>query len=160
MPTRADFDDEQWAALRVAPWHVGLGVMAADPSGILGRQTEMRSVEASVRRTADRGARSPLVAMVVADVVSGGDLPHAQPGGRSDEELADVVVAQCAEIRRLLADTVDDDDARPFCRWLYEIAEEVALAAEEGDGPFGERVSELEVRYLARLADALGIDPG
>ncbi|HSL57054.1 MAG TPA: hypothetical protein VK866_04360 [Acidimicrobiales bacterium] len=159
MPTRTDFDDEQWATLRLAPWQVGLGVMAADPSGILGRQRELRAVEASVRRTSERGARSRLVALVVDDVLSGDNLPHAEPGGRSDEELADVVVERCAEVRRLLDETVDDDEARSFRRWLYEIAEEVALAAEEGDGPFGERVSELELRYLARLAAALDVDP-
>ena len=36
----------------------------------------------------------------------------------------------------------------------------VMLADAEGAGPFGERVSELELRYLSRLADTLGVDPG
>lgn len=158
MPARTDFDDDQWTALRLAPWQVGLGVMAADPSGILGRQRELRTVETTVRRTAERGTSSALVRLVVDDVLSGDDLPHAPPGGRSEEDLAEDVLARCADVRILLAATVDEHESRAYRRWLLDIAEAVALAAEEGDGPFGERVSELELRYLARLASALGLE--
>lgn len=158
MPARTDFDDDQWAALRLAPWQVGLGVMASDPSGILGRQRELGTVETTVRRTAARGAPSELVRLVVDDVLSGADLPHAEPGGRSEEDLAEAVLARCADVRALLDATVADDESRAYRRWLLDVAEAVALAAEEGDGQYGERVSELELRYLARLTAALGLE--
>lgn len=161
MAAREDFDDEQWRVLQLIPWQIGLGVMASAPSGILGRQRELRTVEARVRHAAEHGSESDLVRLIADEVVSGHEIPHAEPGGRSEEELADVVLERCAEVRALLDATVDANESRVFRRWLYDVAEHVAAASDEESlvGVGGERVSEQEVRYLGRLADALGIEP-
>ena len=134
MTTKADYTDEEWAALRRAPLVAGLAVSFADPGGPI---TLSQDAMAHERENAD--------------------LKHALDlkASSAREQIAD-------ELRRvagIVSQKATPEEAAAFREWMLTAAQDAANAAKEGGfmGIGAVRVSEGEERMLATLRDILGL---
>jgi hypothetical protein len=163
MSRRNDFTAEQWRALRNAPQLVALATAAAGHSGLFGSLAEGMAA-ASAFAAAGRGNN-----LLIKELFSKQAIGEAQQDIRSLlESFTDPAEAQgrlqdaaIHATRTALAALQSKDDAvnlSDFRKMLVWLAEEIANASKEGDflGFGGERVSEGERRFLARLSAAIG----
>lgn len=157
----AHLDDDEWQLVRASPWVVAVGVMMADPSGVLGRRNELASLLAQVRATAEEGSISPLVHAVASDLVGDSLEAAVESSGLGDPDggLPARALARSREVATLVA-TRRPDEAGAFCAWLLELAGGVARSTREGGvlGFGGEAVSAAESAFLSELAVALDHD--
>jgi hypothetical protein len=165
MPERTDFTDDEWFALRSAPWRAAMGVIEADPSGTL---TTGREVEAVDAELAAAQFGEGLVGLVTRDLldqdkVTDEDIPPAAPTAATSEaaaedQFSDVVIGEMASLNRILDTKVDPTEAAEFRQWLVTLAVAAAEAGREGlAGLTGPKVSDTESDYLQRLRAALGV---
>jgi hypothetical protein len=163
MSMRNEFTTEQWRALRNAPQLVALATAAAGHSGLFGSLAEGMAA-ASAFAAAGRG-NNPLIKELFSKQAIG-EAQHdirsllesfTDPGAAQGRLQDAAIHATRTALAGLQAkdDAVNLGDYRKMLAWL---AEEVANASKEGDflGIGGERVSEGERKFLARLYEVVG----
>lgn len=164
MAGKADFTPDEWKALLASPMIVGMAVLAADPSGIIGMLKEsMASARALVAAKTDPNADA-LVKAVAADFETSEGRGTAQDGvkaaisGSSAADLKPKAIAALANVAVIL-NAKALADAVPFKTWLTGVAKSVAEASSEGGflGFGGVQVSEAEKATLTEIAAALGV---
>jgi hypothetical protein len=163
MAARKDFSAEQWRALRNAPQLVAFATAAAGNSGLLGSLSEGMAAASAFAEAARANNRLITELLAAAEIRAAREdvlsvLRSATGDAAVDLQLQDAAIAAVqASLDALNATqaTGDDADFRKMLAWL---AEKVANASREGDflGFGGERVSEGERRFLARLYRLIG----
>jgi hypothetical protein len=161
MTARADYTDEEWAALRRAPLVAGMAVSLADPGGPIELAKEgMAALDAI---GAPPGDEELLVA------VSQDALAHVQRRENMLKELGlsgatarDQIVDELRRVNGILEAKATPQEAGAFRSWLVAAAQDAAGAAKEGGfmGIGATRVSEGEQAMLARLREILGVEGG
>jgi len=163
MPAKTDFTTDQWQAIRNAPQLVALATAAAGNSGLFGSLSEGMATASSIAE-AVRGDQ-PLLR----EVFDKDEMRAAQEQIRGmlksvtdKSSLNSVLQGAAADaVRTALAalaakGTKSDSDA--FQSFLSGAADRVANASKEGGflGFGGERISEGEREFIARLKSMLG----
>lgn len=163
MPTRNDFTAEQWQAVRNAPQLVALATAAAANSGLFGSLAEGMATASTIAATL-RGEQ-PLLREIFAKDEMGaaqneikGLLRSVSDGTALDTTLQTAAVEAVAAALAALNAKGTDADVAAFRDLLRQIGDKVANAAREGGflGFGGERVSDGERQFLARLQPVIG----
>jgi hypothetical protein len=161
MTTRADYTEQEWAALRRAPTVAGFAVSLADPGGPI----ELTKESMATMRAA--GAPPTEDELLVA--VSQDALAQQQQRHNVMKELdlkagtvREQVVDELRRVNEILSAKATPEEADAFRRWLVKAAQASAEAAKEGGflGIGATRVSEGEQAMLAKLREILGLDSG
>lgn len=161
MTTRADYTDEEWAALRRAPLVAGMAVSLADPGGPIELTKEGMAALGAIG--APPGDEELLVA------VSQDALARVQQRENMLKEIdlkgstaREQIVDELRRVNGILAAKATPDEADAFRAWLVAAAQDAANAAKEGGflGIGATRVSEGEKAMLARLRQILGVEEG
>ena len=165
MATKADFTPDEWKLLVQSPLIAGVGVSAADPSGLIGMIKEsMASARALLQAKGDPNADS-LVKAVAGEFETSEGRGLAQDGVKAAiagaKTPADIVAKAIDSLKAAsaLLDAKGGADALPFKTWLAGVAKSVAEAAPEGGflGFGGTEVSAAEKATVAQIAAALGV---
>src|SRR5690349_8758680 len=133
MSTKADYSDEEWAAIVRAPLVAGMAITLADPGGPIEVVKETSAVVKVVGTTAGEG-RTDLVGEVAREVKTMAE--HRQNpvkgykpdgGGLAGKSILD----ELGRVRGIV-DAKSPEDADAFSTFLLECAQRAAEAAKEG----------------------------
>jgi hypothetical protein len=151
--------------LAMAPLLGGNAVMAAAPSGGVGRAQEVAALAAAVTAAVAGAQPGTLLGTLAEPVRDLARRVQAADGGvrlvSGVEEALAAAVDACRAAAELLAAEVSVPDGAAYRAMLLAAAARVAHAAREGGflGFGGQQVSEAEQRVLDALRDALGDPP-
>jgi hypothetical protein len=165
MAKKADFTTEEWETLRDAPLLVTLSVATAGSSGPIGSlQEAFAPVHAIVE--AAKGNNE-----LLRNVVDRAELKAAQQSIHSSVKATDIKSMR-ESLQAMAADKAGKavatlklkgaaGDLDAYRAFLVDLADRTAKAAKEGSfmGFGGERVSEGERTVIARISQALGVQP-
>lgn len=155
MTAKSDFTRDEWAMLRNLPWQVGIGVIAADPSGPLATGRELRAVAECVGETDTHGNETDLVRLVADDLAGDGEGIDVGGGDAEFRALSSRTLEAAGDVVALLEEKqVPPEEVAGYTGWIVTVAERVAEAAHEG--LFGGRVSGAEETFVGDLRRALG----
>jgi hypothetical protein len=152
MTGQYDFTNQDWQHVAMTPVLVGWAVARAEDSGFYGSIKEARTLVSTIAAGAEQNPAGSLIAQAAATDTD--ELTSAFRATAPDA-LAGAAVNACRELVRILAVTVQPDEATGYARWVLSVANTVAEAAKED----GVRVSAGEADLIDRLQAALGIDP-
>ena len=157
--------EREIGALALAPLLAGNAVMAAAPSGGVGRAQEVAALAAAVTAAvagAPPGSLLGTLAGAVRDLAR--QLQSAAgtvrlPGGAAEAKAA--ALDACRAAAALLASRAGAPDGAAYRAMVLDAAARVAQAAREGGflGIGGQQVSEAEQQVVDALRDALGGPP-
>jgi hypothetical protein len=152
MAGKNDFSAEEWAMLRQAPFMASKLVIAAGPSGPVGRKKEITAANKAVAEAAD--ARTPLLRSLCQDLKQEASFPRLDEERRSFHDRA---VAILKQVGGLLERKASPEEAEEMKQWLNTIARRTAEAAKEGGflGVGGTLVSGQEQEALDTIKSAL-----
>lgn len=160
MTTRADYTDEEWAALGRAPLVAAMAVSLAD----LGGPIEMtRETIAALAAVGAPPGDEPLLA-----AVSLGGPERADDRRDAIRQLhltgataREQIVEELHRVAEILAAKATPGEAAAFRAWMVQAAEDAAAAAREGGllGIGATRISDGEAEMLGRLRRILGVAP-
>ena len=161
--TLTDFTDEERTRLKRAPFVAGMAISLADPGGPIEALKETAATLKTVLGAAEEGGRGELVDSVAREVAEDArqrksPLAGFKPGKGANAGVE--ILAELAEVNRLVSQKATPQDATAMRDWLLAAAGEAANAAKEGGflGFRAERVSEGEQQMLDRLGEVL--EPG
>jgi hypothetical protein len=158
MTARADFSDEEWAAIVRAPLVAGMAITLADPGGPIEVVKETAAVVKVVGATAEEG-RDGLVGEVAREVKAmAGRRENPVKGFKPDAGLAGKqILDELARVHAIVAAKATPEETEAFSAWLLECAQRAAEAAKEGGflGWHAVRVSEGEQHMLDELRGVL-----
>jgi hypothetical protein len=163
MAGRANFSDEEWNLLRLAPLLVASGVSISDPSGLIGTAKEAFYGMSSMMESYKHGAQLELIGALLADK-SRPTMPDREAllgeGSRElqFENLQTAILGKVREALALLGTKASPEELAAYRQMLAAVAEETAKASKEGGflGFGGEQVSAGEQAFLDRVKAALG----
>lgn len=151
MSTRADYTDEEWAAIRETPAMAAIAMERASPSGFLGRRRERKAQERSFAAIMSSYAGIALMDAIVA---------AAEEEGRLIDKLRDVdrpfvdeALAGAAVARKAIESKGSREELEAYQIGVIGVCEDIAVADQE-QGPGS--LSPAEATILQRLAGALG----
>ena len=158
MTGKAEFSEEEWAAIVRAPLVAGMAITLADPGGPIEVVKETGAVVKVVGETVqeDRGDLVGEVAQTVQEMAK----RHENPvkGFKPDAGLAGKqILDELGRVRGIVAAKATPEETEAFSSWLLECAQRAAEAAKEGGfmGWHATRVSEGEQRMLDELRTVL-----
>jgi len=159
MTAKADYTEDEWKVLRRAPLTVGLAVSLADPGGPI----ELSKETLAALRSAAAPPSDDELLIAVSQAVQAQAAAHENPTkelGLRAKTARQQVVADLAEVNRILSAKATPEEAASFRQWLVETARLAAEAAKEG-GFFGigaTRVSKRESAMLDEIRQILGVE--
>ena len=158
MTGKADFSEEEWAAIVRSPLVAGMGITLADPGGPIEVVKETGAVVKVVGATVQAG-RGDLVGEV-AQAVEEMAKRHENPvkGFKPEAGLAGKqILDELGRVRGIVAAKATPEETEAFSSWLLECAQRAAEAAKEGGfmGWHAVRVSEGEQKMLDELKTVL-----
>jgi hypothetical protein len=165
MAKKADFTTEEWGTIRDAPLLVTLSVATAGSSGPIGSLKEaFAPVHAIVE--ASKGSNE-----LLRNVCDRAELKEAQQSIHASVKVTDFKSLR-ESLQTLAADKASQavatlkskgaaGDLDAYRSFVIDLADRTANAAKEGSflGFGGERVSEGERAVIARISQALGLQP-
>jgi hypothetical protein len=159
MTGKADFDEEEWARLKRAPFVAGMAISLADPGGPIELVKETAATLKTVAGAAESSGRGELVTAVAGEAAADArarknPLHDFKPkGALAGQEILEELSA----VNGIVSGKAGPEDAVAYRSWLQDAAQEAANAAKEGGflGFHAVRVSEGEQRMLDKLAEAL-----
>jgi hypothetical protein len=151
MPTKADFNAEEWSTVVEAPVLAGLRVVAARRGGTIRESLAVGRVYAEARQ--QQGGNDLLDEIVASPPAV--DTQRIQAGG----DIQRASTERLQEALRLVTEKGSPEDAEEYKGFVLSVAQAAAEAHKEGGfaGIGGQRVSEEEQRALdelRRLMDA------
>jgi hypothetical protein len=157
VTTKADYTDEEWAALRRGPLVAGMAISLADPGGVIELTHETL---AALKEMSNPGSDLPLLVAVSQDALAMSQLRHnpmgdfKPKGAGAGQEILD----ELRRVNAILEAKASPEEAAAFREWLLRAARAAADAAKEGGfmGFHAIRVSEGEKTMLEQLRLALG----
>lgn len=160
MTTKADYTDQEWAALRRAPMVAGFAVSLADPGGPIEITKETM---AALRAVAAPPGDEPLLLAVSQDAMAQAQQHHnvMKEIGLKGATARAQIVEELRATSAILSAKATPEEAAAFRAWLVQAAQDAADAAKEGGflGIGATRVSDGEKAMLAQLREILGLDP-
>jgi hypothetical protein len=159
MTAKADYTEDEWAALRRSPLVAGLAVTFADPGGPI----ELTKETMAALRTLESppGDHELLIAVSQDAMANSKELRHLKDelglkAATARQQIAD----ELARVNGILGAKATPDEAAAFRQWLIQAAQEAAEAAKEGGflGIGATRVSEGEQAMLDQLRQILGVE--
>ena len=158
MTGKAEFSEEEWAAIVRAPLVAGMAITLADPGGPIEVVKETGAVVKVVGDTVQEG-RGDLVGEVAQEVQEMAKRrENPVKGFKPDAGLAGKqILDELARVRAIVAGKATPEETEVFSNWLVECAQRAAEAAKEGGfmGWHAVRVSEGEQRMLDELKTVL-----
>jgi hypothetical protein len=166
MSGKADFNAEEWSRVLASPMVAGTAITAADPSGLWGLLKEGMAGGWAILKAKQDADANPLIKAVAQDFAEGDartlatDHIKAIFKGAQASDLKSRAVQELRSVATLL-DAKAPQDAAAFKRWLRDIAQKAAEAANEGGflGFGGIAVSDAEKATLAEISTALNTVP-
>ena len=161
MTTKADYTEDEWAALRRAPMVAGFAVSLADPGGPIELTKESMA--------AMKAAGAPPTDDELLVAVSQDALAQQQQRHNVLKEIdlkaataREQIVDELRNVNEILSAKATPEEAAAFREWLIQAAQDSANAAKEGGflGIGATRVSEGEEAMLAKLREILGVASG
>jgi hypothetical protein len=162
MANKASFTPAEWTRIVGSPMVVSMAVTASDPSGLWGLLKEgMAGGWAMLDARRDPQANE-LIKAVAEDFATAETRESTRDALQTKFKVKDVAEIKAKAIEEVrgvaaLLDAKAPSDAAAFKKWLREIAQKAAEAANEGGflGFGGVPVSEAEKATLAEIASAL-----
>jgi hypothetical protein len=162
MTSRNNYTEDEWKVLSDAPLVVGGAVLAVAPSGVVGTIKEGMAIVNGMTHAAQRYPNNQLIQELVPKGVSREQIDmwvevvrtmmlRAEP-----ESLKAAGTQVCQKVAMILHSKADPQEADEFKRWLLEIGENVANAANENRN-VGVSVSPQEAEVLSLMSSALGV---
>lgn len=168
MSGKADFSSAEWAHLKEMASLVGLGMIAASRSGLIGKLRELTVLSSCLtsRDMPGQFKRNELVMALLDDLAAEpGDLLTQSFRSGARDGLRGLVVAiaiarrnvlpGCEGAAVLLAARCPQAEAEGVKRWLLWIARSVAAASGDSWLGLGRKVSDEETGMLNRITHAL-----
>lgn len=171
MGIKDNYSEEEWFVIASAPSMIGSAVVTAGRSGAMGT---MREILASARATAEvakASADNELIQSILPSPEMARDEAKAEAQKMRDsamekvkagnvespDELADFALNTLRDALSLLGGVASEKDINEYKDWVRTVAKDVAEASKEGGflGIGGERISEREAAFLARLEEIL-----
>ncbi|TMC16040.1 MAG: hypothetical protein E6J34_20565 [Chloroflexi bacterium] len=162
MTAKINFTADEWKVLADAPLVVGGAIAAASPGDIVGAVKEGIAIINAMMSAAQRHPNSQLIREVVPKGVSREQIDlwvkfvRTMMQQSEPARLRAVCVETCQKVAMILHSKADPQEADEFKRWLLEIGEGVANAANEARN-VGVNVSPQEAELLSTIASALGV---
>ena len=161
MTTKADYTDEEWVALRLAPLVAGLAISLDDPGGPF----ELTRETLAAMKVARTPPSQDELLVAVSKDVDAQLRAHEEPledlgiHGRTARKQ---VVEDLGSVNAILTAKATPEEAASFRRWLVQAAEGAAAAAKEGGvlGVGAVRVSKREQAMIDRIREILGVPEG
>ena len=159
MTTKADYTEDEWAALRRATTVAGFAVSLADPGGPI--ELTKESV-ASMKAAGAPPTDDELLVAVSQDALAQQQQRH-NVMKELDLKAATVreqVVEELGRVNEILDAKATPEEAAAFRQWILQAAQASADAAKEGGfmGIGATRVSEGEKAMIAKLGEVLGVE--
>ncbi len=151
MTQKADFNAEEWDAVRRGPAAAAILVIASQRGGTVRESFAVGKVYTQAAQSGSGG--------ILAEIVS--DPPKIDRGHLGTPEELPVRVPQAiSEAVSLLAGRATPEEVDAFKRFCLDVAEHAAEATKSGDflGIGGKRISEKESAALDQIASTLGIE--
>jgi len=148
---KARYSADQWATVRLAPMAVAQAVMAASPSGMIGRSKELAAATSAIAAGKEAASPTSLVSLAFDTDLTSSEI--------------DVLKQNPAPATTLIRDAVaavstnSPADSSEYGRFLVNVATQVAEASKEGGflGVGGTRVSEDEQKAIDQVRKAVGV---
>ncbi len=169
MTSKTDFSKEEWFLLHSTPAMVGMVVLGADYSGILGTTKEMMAVSKGMVAGATQYPYNPLIQALLREKEgpegervkdSYKDLKKEVKQRGSIEQLTADVLESCGKVAGILEEKATAGEAGEYKAWVMLVADKVANASKERSSKGTERgkVSVIEEALIKKIADALGVE--
>lgn len=147
MTTKADYTPEEWGILSEGFIVVGMAMMRADKSGLLGNMKEFAAfVRASMDTSTDEFLLNDLIQSVLDD-----KKPDRDADAQRDYDMP-VVMQHCELIADILDARATPEEAAVFKRWLLSVALAVANASSERGASANTSDAEAEALDAIRAA--------
>jgi hypothetical protein len=164
MTTKADFNAEEWSTLKQAPPLAGLWVSTAEAGGA---PSEAMSLAHAYGEARGRMMEHVQVVDLIDLLISEGpeldqSMFNSVSGGLHADAVAQAAPGKLHDATALLQRTASAEELDLYRRFVFELAQHVARAHEEGShlGVGGRAISDREQAALDGVARALGISSG
>ncbi len=161
MTGKSNFTPDEWKVLLQSVMAVGIAITAAEPSGLWGLLKESFAGGTELAKAKTDPGTNALIKAVVDDfsTAEGSAARDALKAKFEDSKPAQIK-NKCIEVLRETAAIVDakaPGDSAAYKRWLQQISQHVAEAANEGGflGAGGVPISEAEKATLTEISTAL-----
>ena len=159
MSGKADFTEEEWAAVVRAPFLAGMAITLADPGGPIEVVKETAAIVKQVSETVQAG-RDDLtgeVARAVQTMAEHRENPAKGFKPDSGSLAGKQILDELTRVQGIVAAKAAPEEAAGYAEWLIACAQRSAEAAKEGGfmGFKAVRVSEGEQHMLDELRAAL-----
>ncbi len=153
MPSKADFDAEEWSQVLAGPPAAGLRVAMAERGGTI---REAMSISRAYKEARQEQGSSALLDAIVAEQPA---LNPAEFQGEADVPQA--LMQKLTEAVAILEAKGTDDDVNAYKRFVIDLAQRVASAKKEGGvlGIGGKEISDKEQAALDEIASTLDVRP-
>lgn len=154
MPSKADFNAEEWSTVVEAPMLAGLRVVAADRGGTIRESVAVARVYAEARKA--QGGSGLLDELVASPPAV--DTQRVQAAG----DIAAVSTERLQKALRIVAEKGSTEDVEEYRRFVLAVAQAAAEAHKEGSfvGIGGKQISEEEQRALDEIRQVLDAQQG
>lgn len=162
MTSKSNYTADEWKVLSDAPLVVGGAVAVAAPSGVVGTIKEGMAIINSMTHAAQHHPNNRLIQEVVPKGVSREQIDlwvnvvRTMMQQSKPERMKAAAIETSQKVAMILYSKADPQEADEFKRWLLEMGENVASAANEGRN-VGVNVSPQEAELLSQIASALGV---
>ena len=161
MTGKSNFTPDEWKVLLQSVMAAGIAITAAEPSGLWGLLKESFAGGTELAKAKTDPGTNALIKAVVDDfsTAEGSAARDALKAKFKDSKPAQIK-NKCIEVLRETAAIVDSkapSDSAAYKRWLQQISQHVAEAANEGGflGAGGVPISEAEKATLTEISTAL-----
>jgi len=161
MVTKADFTNEEWLNIVIAPQMASIYISLASPGGLVGSIKEMMVFSKLVAEAEKEGSDNSIINAVVAgikELIEKKEKLNMPEMRKNAEDIKTQCIKNLRSLDVLLKEKAPDE-ADGYKRWVYKTAKNSAEAAKEGGflGFGGVQVNEAEAEALREIAGALYI---
>ncbi len=161
MVTKADFTNEEWQTVMIAPQMASIYISLASPGGLVGALKEMMVFSKLIAEAEKEASSNGIINAVAADfmaLIEKKEKLNMPEMGKNAEDIKTQCIKTLRSLDVLLKEKAPEE-ADGYKRWVYKAAKNSAEAAKEGGflGFGGVQVSEAETEALREIAGALVI---
>jgi hypothetical protein len=165
MTTRKDYTTDEWLRIKEAAFSAGLTTSLVDLS-LLGYGREVKSLAESLGEARTAFAPNELIQSILDSLAedekaieAGQHVPETHDNEPYTEDTTEIVARELKKIRQatnIVDQKAPAQEAAEYRRFLYRLAEKVALASGEGFlGVSKHKISGKEADFLQSLKEAL-----
>lgn len=161
MVTKADFTNEEWQTVMIAPQMASIYISLASPGGLVGALKEMMVFSKLIAEAEKEASSNGIINAVAADfmaLIEKKEKLNMPEMGKNAEDIKTQCIKTLRSLDVLLKEKAPEE-ADGYKRWVYKAAKNSAEAAKEGGflGFGGVQVNEAETEALREIAGALVI---